>query len=65
MRVAFSAIVGNRLQLRAKPLELGQVVQLRMADRRIERALALATGIHIPAAQTSLQQTLAPVFIAV
>lgn len=50
MRIALSAVVSDGLKLWAKADQERKVIALGVANCAIERANALAVGIHIPAA---------------
>ena len=51
MPEALAAVVRDRLQLRAALAQAGEVVELRVLDRAVGAALALAGGVDVPDAQ--------------
>ena len=65
MAKALPAVVGDQTQLRAAALALGQVVDLRLADRAVEATFALAGGIHVPQADTFSEHPVDTLFIAI
>ena len=61
---ALGPVVGHGFQPRARLGQGREIVQLRIADRRVQAAFAVAAAVHVPQRQPLVAQGLQPGFVA-